>query len=127
MSVTFFTLDEVLAMHADQIERYGGALGIRDGGRLESALAMPAASYSGEELHPTIFEKAAAYVFHLVKNHPFVDGNKRTGLAAGLAFLAFNDIHVVATDDELVELILGVASGKTTKADVAVFFREHAR
>jgi antitoxin component of MazEF toxin-antitoxin module len=65
--VTFLTLDEVLAIHADQIERYGGALGIRDRGLLESALAMPEAAFSGTELHPTLHEKAAAYLFHLVK------------------------------------------------------------
>lgn len=125
--MTFLTLDEVLAIHADQIERYGGALGIRDRGLLESALAMPEAAFSGTELHPTLHEKAAAYLFHLVKNHPFVDGNKRIGLAVGLAFLALNDIFIRATDDELVELVLDVANGRRSKADVAVFLRVHER
>jgi death-on-curing protein len=124
---TFFTLDEVLAIHADQIERYGGSFGIRDRGLLESALAMPEATFDGHELHPTLHEKAAAYLFHLVKNHPFVDGNKRVGLAAALAFLALNDVSVVVTDDELVELVLGIAEGRKSKADVAVFLRAHER
>jgi len=127
VSVSFLTLDEVLAIHSDQIERYGGSFGIRDRSLLESALAMPEATFSGEDLHPSSFEKAAAYVFHLVKNHPFVDGNKRVGLAVGLAFLALNDILITATDDELVELILDVARGKRSKADVAVFLRSHMR
>lgn len=125
MALTFFTLDEVLAIHADQIERYGGSLGIRDRGLLESALAMPQASYSGEELHPSLHEKAAAYLFHLVKNHPFVDGNKRVGLAVALAFLGINDTFIAATDEELVELVLGVAESRFVKPDVAVFLRSH--
>lgn len=123
----FLTLDEVLAIHADQIERYGGSLGIRDHGLLESALAMPEATYADEELHPTLFEKAAAYLFHLVKNHPFVDGNKRVSLAVALAFLAMNEISIGATDDELVTLVLDVAEGRRSKADVAVFLRDHRR
>jgi death on curing protein len=127
MASAFLTLDEVLAIHADQIERYGGSPGIRDRALLESALAMPQASYSGNELHPTLIEKSAAYVFHLVKNHPFVDGNKRVGLAVGLAFLALNDVSVEATDDELVELIVELAAGRRSKADVAVFLEAHAR
>lgn len=126
MSTTFLTLDEVFAIHADQIERYGGSLGIRDRGLLDSALAMPEATYAGDELHPTLFEKAAAYLFHLVKNHPFVDGNKRIGLVVALAFLAMNDVEVEATEDELVALVLGVASGQQSKAAVAIFLRDHA-
>ena len=125
--VAFFTLDEVLAIHSDQIERYGGSFGIRDRSLLESALAMPEATFSAEDLHPSLFEKAAAYVFHLVKNHPFVDGNKRAGLAVGLAFLALNDVLIAATDEELVLLILDVAEGKRSKADLAVFLRSHMR
>jgi len=127
VAVTFFTLDEVLAIHADQIARYGGPLGIRDGRLLESALAMPEATYSGEDLHPTLTEKAAAYLFHLVKNHAFVDGNKRVGLAVALAFLAMNDVTIRGSDDELVDLVYGVAEGRMSKADVAVFFRAHER
>jgi death-on-curing protein len=127
LSTTFLTADEVLAIHADQIERYGGALGIRDRGLLESALAMPEATYSGEELHASLCEKAAAYLFHLVKNHPFVDGNKRAGLAVSLAFLALNEVRITATDEELVDLVLGVARGRRSKADAAVFLEQRSR
>jgi death-on-curing protein len=88
---------------------------------------MPPASYAGHDLHPSLCEKAAAYVFHLVKNHPFVDGNKRVGLAVGLAFLALNGVDIEASDDELVDLIVGIAGGRRTKADVAVFLQSHAR
>jgi death-on-curing protein len=123
----FFTLDEVLAIHADQVHRYGGAPGIRDRGLLESALAMPEAEYAGEALHATLHEKAAAYLFHIARNHPFVDGNKRAGLAVALAFLEMNGVRVEATDDALVDLVLGVAKGQRSKADVAVFFQKAAR
>jgi len=123
----FLTLDEALAIHAHQIARYGGALGVRDRGLLESALAMPAATFAGDYLHPSLPEQAAAYLFHLVKNHPFVDGNKRVGLACSLAFLRLNGIRVRATDDDLVDIVMGVAEGRRSKADVAVFFRERSK
>jgi death-on-curing protein len=127
MATSYLSLDEVLAIHAHQIARYGGSLGIRDRGLLESALALPRATFSGQDLHPTLHEKAAAYLFHLVKNHPFIDGNKRVGLAVALAFVRLNGSRVRATDGELVELVLGIAEARTTKADVAVFLREHSR
>jgi death-on-curing protein len=123
---SFLSLDEVLAIHAHQVQRYGGSLGIRDRTLLESAVAMAQATFAGELLHASLFEQAAAYVFHLVKNHPFLDGNERTGLACGLVFLRLNRVRVRATDDELVDLVLGVVAGRSSKADVAVFLREHA-
>jgi death-on-curing family protein len=83
----FLTLDEVLGIHADQIRRYGGAAGIRDLELLQSALAMPQTTFDDEFLHGTLFEMAAAYLFHLARNHPFVDGNKRTALMCALVFL----------------------------------------
>jgi death-on-curing protein len=122
----FLTLDEVLAIHAHQVDRYGGAPGIRDAKLLDSALAMPRATFGAELLHPTLFEQAAAYLFYFVKHHPFVDGNKRVGLATALPFLQLNAVRIRATDDELVDLVLGVAAGTRSKADVAVFLREHA-
>lgn len=125
MATSFLTLDEVLAIHAHQIALYGGALGIRDRGLLESALAMPETSYGGEELHPTLYEKAAAYLFHVVKNHSFVDGNKRVGLALCLVFLRLNRIRIRASDNELVSLVLGVVMGRFGKPEAAVFLREH--
>jgi death on curing protein len=87
---------------------------------------MPEATFAGEHLPPSLPEQAAAYLFHLVKNHPFVDGNKRVGLACGLVFLRLNGVRVRATDDELVDLVVGVIEGRRSKADVAVFFRERS-
>jgi len=127
VSPIFLTLDEVLALHADQVERYGGALGIRDLALLESAIAAPTASYQGEFLHGSLYEIAAAYLFHLVKNHPFVDGNKRVALISTIVFLGFNDLALTAEPDELTSLVLGVADGSVSKAEVAVFLKSNTR
>ncbi len=121
----FLTLDEALALHFDQIDRYGGLHGVRDLGLLESALAMPRATFGNEFLHATIEEMAAASLFHLVKNDPFLDGNKRTGLAVTIAFLGLNDFHLLATEDEVVSLIIAIAEGRTEKPDIALFIRSH--
>lgn len=121
----FLELDDVLALHADQVDRYGGSGGIRDLGLLQSALAMPRASFDGLFLHGSIHEMAAAYLFHLVQNHPFIDGNKRIGLAATIGFLALNDLWLEAEEDELAEFVLELARGKLQKSDAAIFLRAH--
>jgi death-on-curing protein len=121
----FLTLDEVLALHADQIDRYGGSLGIRPVELLESALAVPTATFGGSYLHGDLHEMAAAYLFHLVKNHPFVDGNKRTGLMV-MVFLGLNGLWLEAREDELADLVVAVADGRIGKAETAVFVKGHA-
>ena len=127
MKVEFLTLDEVLALHADQIGRYGGRPGIRDVALLESALAMPQATYGGRWLHESLPEMAGAYLFHLVQGHAFVDGNKRIGLMTVLVFLGLNSLSLQATSDELVDLVAGVATRRVSKAEVAVFVQQHTR
>ena len=122
----FLTLDEVLAIHADQIRRYGGQTGLRDLGLLQSALGMPETTFEGEFLHGTLFEMAAAYLFHIARNHPFVDGNKRTGLMCALVFLGLNGWRLEAESEALYELVDGVAPGSADKADVAVFLRQNS-
>lgn len=122
----FLLLEEVLGIHAHQIEAYGGAFGVRDTGLLLSAVAAPKASFAGELLHGTLFEIAAAYLFHLARNHPFIDGNKRAALAAALVFLELNGVSIDAPDEELVEMVLGVATGKQSKAAAAVFLERHS-
>ena len=123
----FLGLDEILALHADQIRRYGGRSGIRDLELLKSALGMPEASYDGAYLHPSAVEMAAAYLFHIVRNHPFLDGNKRIGLIAALAFLGLNGLTLDADADALFDLVLLVAAGTVAKAEVAVFLQTHTR
>lgn len=127
MAIVFLTLDEVLALHADQIERYGGRGGVRDLGLLSSAVATPQASFGETYLHHTVNEMAAAYLFHLVKNHPFVDGNKRVGLIAALAFLGLNGVELVADPNALYDLVIGAADGSVTKAEIAVFLQANTR
>lgn len=127
MSVEFLTLDEVLALHADQLERYGGRAGLRDVSLLQSALAVPAATFGGVFLHQTIDEMAAAYLFHLARDHPFVDGNKRTALMAMLVFLRLNGFRLRAGPAAVFDLVVGVASDGITKAEASVFVKTHRR
>jgi death-on-curing protein len=123
-AVRFLSLEQILAIHADQVRRYGGGLGVRDLGLLKSALAMPQAAFSGQYLHPTLHEKAAAYLFHLTQNHPFLDGNKRIGLAAAIAFLGLNDTWLESDPTGLLEMVLSVARGEIGKPEIAVFLRD---
>ncbi len=125
--ILFLTIDDVLDSYTFQIESYGGDPGVRDPGLLESALAQPQASFGGKYLHEFPFEMAAAYLYHLVMNHPFVDGNKRVGLEAALIFLEINDSPIEATDEELVDLVLGTTAGKFNKQDIATFFESHKK
>jgi death-on-curing protein len=127
MDPLFLTLEEVMEIHAYQITKYGGTDGLRDLSLLESAVAMPQSGFGGHYLHSDLFEMAAAYLFHLVQNHPFLDGNKRAGAAAALVFLEMNGIETGITNQELVETVLAVAQGKMGKAGIAEFFREHAK
>lgn len=122
----FLTLDEVLGMHADQIRVYGGASGLRDLELLRSAISMPETTFDDEYLHPSVFEMAAAYLFHLARNHPFVDGNKRTALMCALVFLGLNGERLQADPGELYSLVDGVAAGEVDKAEVSVFLRRHS-
>lgn len=123
MEPMFLTLDEVLAIHRDQNERYGGSDGVRDWGLLQSAIAMPAATFGGQFLHGDVCEMAAAYLFHLVQNHPLFDGNKRVGAVAAYVFLALNDTRLTADNDTYADLVLTVACGETSKSAIAEFFR----
>ena len=123
----FLDLDQTLRLHRSLIEHYGGTDGVRDVGLLQSALAMPRAAFGGQYLHRDLFEMAAAYLFHLAKNHPFVDGNKRIGAASAIVFLALNDVEIDNDEEGLVELTLSVATGKAEKPEIDEFFRSHAK
>ena len=123
----FFSLTDVLDFHIEQIELYGGNHGVRDMELLESAIAMPMSGLGEDYFHRFPFEMAAAYLFHLVQNHPFIDGNKRTGLAACLYFLGMHDIEVEADPDELEHFVRDVATGKILKPEIALFLEGHSR
>jgi death-on-curing protein len=126
-AIEFLSLEDVLEIHLDQTSRYGGDSGIRDRGLLESAIAQPQAEFGGQLLHATVFDMAAAYMFHIVQNHPFVDGNKRTGAVAALVFLDVNDIEITAPTGSLYDVTLAVAQGAADKQALADFFRAHAK
>ena len=126
MAIVFLQLEDVLWIHQNQITLYGGEMGIREAGLLDSAIAMPQAGFGGEYLHKDLFEMAAAYLYHIVQNHPFVDGNKRAGAVTAMAFLDFNNIELHADEDGLVALTLSVATGQAGKAEIAEFFRNKA-
>lgn len=120
-NVQFLNTEEVRLVHEDQIRRYGGGLGIRDEGLLDSAVAQPQASFGGQRLHPTLFDMAAAYLFHLVENHPFIDGNKRVGTAVAILFLKLNGFNIKVADDEMTNFVLDVAQGRINKPTIAEF------
>lgn len=115
----FLTFGEVLLILQDQVRRYGGEYGVRDHTLLSSALAMPKAMYGGQLLHTGAFQQASAYAFHICRNHPFIDGNKRTALATALVFLELNGVSVSDPQEELYPLMMRVAEGAGTKEEIA--------
>jgi len=121
----FLSLEEVLEIHQQQIEYYGGAAGVRDLSLLESAIAQPQAAFSTEFLHASLPAMAAAYLFHICRNHPFVDGNKRVAANAAITFLLMNDWEPAFSEDELVDAVLAVASSSMTKEGLVQFFETH--
>jgi death-on-curing protein len=122
----FLNLGEVLAIHEDVIRRYGGSLGVRDLALLESAVGTPQASFGGQYLHDSIPAMAAAYCFHLVANHPFLDGNKRVGAAAANVFLEMNDWVLNAEQDGYADVVLSIAASRADKREATAFFAQHA-
>jgi len=127
MEPLFLTLEEVLALHDDRIRKYGGTTGVRDLDLLRSAMGNAEATFGGVFLHETLLEMAAAYLYGICRNHPFLDGNKRTALACALAFLGLNDVTIRSDQDDLYGLVIAVAEGRVSKAAVAVFFESRAR
>ena len=122
----YLSLAEVLALHRRIINETGGSDGLRDLGLLESALGQPRQTFGGEDLYPTLVAKATALGFSLIKNHPFVDGNKRTALMCALVFLGLNGWRLEANAEAIYELADGVAEGSVDKADVAIFLRQNS-
>ena len=119
-------MEDVVFLHRLQLDRYGGADGLRDRGLLESACAQPSAMFEGAWLHADLFDMASAYLFHIVANHPFVDGNKRTGLLAALTFLELQGVRIDKGTAELHDMMMAVASGDLEKSDIANVLRRLA-
>lgn len=115
----------ILRLHADLIEAYGGTDGVRDEGLLDSAIHAPLQSFGGEELYPTLLEKAARLWYGLIKNHPFIDGNKRIGTHAMLVFLDINHETILYEDEDLINAALSVADGTMSYERLLQWLREH--
>ena len=125
MATRFIPPELVLSIHADLLQRYGGHPGLRDPGLLESALAQPRMTAGGKEIHKTVFDKAAAYGFYVCKNHPFVDDNKRVALVLMDVFLQKNGREIISSEEEAYTMMMSLASGKLSKAQLAKWLKEH--
>ena len=125
MDIFFLTMDEVTAIHQDQLSHYGGSDGIRDARMLDAALAQPKSTFGGVYLHPDIYSMAGAYLYHIAANHPFIDGNKRTALVSALVFLELNGHGFEVDEGTLERFVLDIADGKVTKNEVASFFKSY--
>ncbi len=123
----YLTLGEIVELHHMITETSGGATGIRDLGALESAVAQPKATFDLVDLYPSLVDKAAVLCFSIVQNHPFVDGNKRTGHAAMSTFLLLNGAEVEATIDEQEQLMLDLAAGRIRRDQLTAWLSKHIK
>lgn len=119
--IKYLTIDKAIEIHDSLVAKYGGLQGVRDRGLLESALAMPMTALFNAEMYPSVFDKAACYLFFIATNHPFVDGNKRTATACCLWFLEQNKVKLNYNTDELIELVVYIAQGKINKVEISKY------
>jgi len=124
-ALNYLTLEEVLKFHDEMIERFGGPAGIRDLALLESALAQPEMAVFDNEVYETIIEKAAAYIYFIIKNHPFIDGNKRTGLVCAIVFLRNNNIEVQENFESLYNFAIDIASSEIQIPEIVEYLKKH--
>jgi len=127
VNTVFLTFEQVLAIHDNQIELYGGTHGIRELSLLESAVMRPQTTFAGRDLYPTLFEKAAVLMHSLVMNHPFIDGNKRTGIVSALTFFEINGFKISSKQEELKHLSLKLESKRINLQDLADWFKKHSK
>lgn len=119
------TKQQILLLHSQLIKSFGGSDLIRDEGLLDSAINTPFQTFDGVELYPSLLHKAARLCFDLVKNHPFVDGNKRIGAHAMLVFLSINNVELKYSDNDLIDLILSVASSESNDKHILQWLQQH--
>jgi death-on-curing protein len=122
----YLTAEQILFIHYRLVNETGGEHGVRNLGLLESAVARPRQTFDNEELYPDIFEKSAALMESLVNNHPFIDGNKRTGIACAVLFLRQNGIAFSAKNAELEKFTLRVASSKVKRSEIVKWLKNHS-
>ena len=123
----FLDVEDVMELHQQQIEEHGGSSGVRDQNRLDSAVAQPRMTFGGQYLHEDLFLMAAAYLYHIVKNHPFVDGNKRAGAMAALVFLDLNGHPIERPTMAIYDLAYSIAAEAMEKSAAAEMLRALAR
>jgi death on curing protein len=123
----YLSVEQLLRLHRMQLRTFGGSGGLRDRGGLEAAAARPQMTFDGEDLYPDVVAKTAALMHSLVMNHAFVDGNKRVGAMAAELFLLANEYELDATDDDLVDLTLAVASGEISSEALTIWVRQRSR
>ena len=123
----YLTAPEVLVLHARTIDETGGLYGVRDAGLLHSAVERPKMIFDGKELYPDLFTKAAAYFESLVRNHAFLDGNKRTAVLATARFLFLNGYELIATNKELERFTIRVATVKSDLDTIAVWLKRRSK
>jgi len=123
--MSFLEKDQVLRLHRQLVEAFGGSHGVRDDGLLDSALAMPYMTFFGQDLYPSLEAKAAQLCFGLVKNHAFFDGNKRIGAHSMLVLLEANGIFLQYEQEELSDCVLSIAEGKMNAEELAAWIKAH--
>ena len=122
--IIYLTIEEIIHMHDAFINKFGGLPGIHSKTLLLSAIEMPKATMFGEDLHKSLYDKASAYLYHLVQNHPFKDGNKRTAFGATIAFLKLNDVPILFNAKAFEELVIATAQGQKTKEQISYFLEK---
>ncbi len=120
-------LDDILKLHKYSIQKYGGSKGLRDSGLLESAIARPFQTFGGEDLYPSVIEKAAALGESLIINHPFVDGNKRTGAVAMVALLEDDGLVFSADDEDFYHFVISISTGEKKFDEIVEWLKEDTR
>ena len=125
--IEYLNVEQVLAAHVALIKRYGGSQGIHDQGLLESAVFRPQASAFCQEAYPTLFEKCAVLGYSLIQNHPFLDGNKRTGFAAMHLMLLINGYDLTSTTEKEITMAENIASGKMDEPEIAQWLKQHSK
>lgn len=123
--ITFLSVDDVLLLHTDTIDIDGGSHGVRDHGLLDAAVAMPRQQFGGKYLHEDVAAMAAAYMFHIAQNHPFIDGNKRAAVLSALAFLSVNGIQELPDPKDLESITFQVAAGELGKDVLTKWIRKN--
>ena len=127
MSIQYLLLEHMIAIHDTLIGEFGGSFGLRDLHLLESAIAQPTHSFGGQDLYPTLYEKAAAYAFSISENQPFIDGNKRTAASTASVFLELNGLEITCAEGQIYELMMNLANKRLSREGLNNWFRQNTR